>query len=271
MANYGGYEWAQGRAVHRWVWEQTHGPIPRGGIIHHIDGDPANNAPENLMLVMSRRDHMRVHRGWELREDGWWRPRHVREDTTEPMVKHLVDAPPPRRTVVRVVSSADFDSILAVAKDPYRTMLLLQWAVGLRPGEVCKLRMADLDLDGGRLTTPYDGKTGERVLYFDVNGRAAEALRGWMQQRGVGPYVFGGADRVKANTYTVTLWRYCDRAGVRRIKPYTLRHSYACELMDSGNPIATISAALGHKEVATTALFYLHPNPELQRSMNKGR
>ena len=54
MANYAGYEWSNGRAVHRWVWEQKNGPIPSGGIIHHIDGDRTNNAIENLMGSVRR-------------------------------------------------------------------------------------------------------------------------------------------------------------------------------------------------------------------------
>ncbi len=36
---------------HRWVWEQSHGPIPEGHEIHHIDGDQSNNDPGNLECV----------------------------------------------------------------------------------------------------------------------------------------------------------------------------------------------------------------------------
>jgi HNH endonuclease len=73
--------------MHRKVWEDAHGDIPDGHLIHHIDGDPSNYALENLqMLTYSQ--HQRLHLGWEERPDGWWRPRRKREGEG-PMVKHV--------------------------------------------------------------------------------------------------------------------------------------------------------------------------------------
>lgn len=37
-----------GRYLHRVVWETERGPIPDGWQIHHRDGDPGNNAIDNL-------------------------------------------------------------------------------------------------------------------------------------------------------------------------------------------------------------------------------
>ncbi len=37
--------------VHRVIWELTHGPIPNGMCIDHIDGDGINNRLENLRLT----------------------------------------------------------------------------------------------------------------------------------------------------------------------------------------------------------------------------
>jgi hypothetical protein len=56
------YIWYQGkvRLEHRVVWEQNFGPIPAGLLVHHINGDPLDNRPENLALV-SRRRHYYIH------------------------------------------------------------------------------------------------------------------------------------------------------------------------------------------------------------------
>lgn len=43
------------------VWEETHGPVPRAHLIHHKDGNPLNDDPENLQLV-TRAEHLSVHR-----------------------------------------------------------------------------------------------------------------------------------------------------------------------------------------------------------------
>lgn len=46
--------------LHRRVWEVHRGPIPKGHHIHHVDGDGANNAIENLECL-SAADHERLH------------------------------------------------------------------------------------------------------------------------------------------------------------------------------------------------------------------
>jgi integrase len=176
-----------------------------------------------------------------------------------------------RRADVQTVSPDHFDAVLATIKEPYHTMMLLQWAIGLRPGEVCKMRLADLHMSTGELVTPRDGKTGERRLCFDTEGRAAQALRAWMKMRPKGPYVFGGDVPIRVNTYNVSVHRACERAGVPPFRPYALRHTYATELIHEHQAISDISAALGHQSVLTTARYYLHPDPETIRRMNKGR
>ena len=46
---------------HRWAMEQKIGRRLRyNEVVHHADGDRANNAPENLELV-ARGDHQRTH------------------------------------------------------------------------------------------------------------------------------------------------------------------------------------------------------------------
>lgn len=48
------------RYLHRDIWEAANGPIPDGWHVHHRDGDPSNNAVENLECV-SPKDHASRH------------------------------------------------------------------------------------------------------------------------------------------------------------------------------------------------------------------
>jgi hypothetical protein len=52
----------QWRLEHRVVWEQAHGPIPKGGIIHHVNHIRSDNRIENLQLIESNSRHAKLHR-----------------------------------------------------------------------------------------------------------------------------------------------------------------------------------------------------------------
>jgi len=50
---------------HRVVWEKHNGLIPKGHMVRHIDGNPANNAIENLVLV-SMSENAVINRHYEF-------------------------------------------------------------------------------------------------------------------------------------------------------------------------------------------------------------
>lgn len=55
--------------LHRHVWEDTHGPIPDGFDIHHIDEDTGNNDPLNLECL-PKPDHKSLHDStWDGQRD----------------------------------------------------------------------------------------------------------------------------------------------------------------------------------------------------------
>lgn len=57
------YEKTFGRHTHRVVAERMLGrPLLPGEVVHHIDGDKRNNAPENLFVFQSQADHAKWHK-----------------------------------------------------------------------------------------------------------------------------------------------------------------------------------------------------------------
>lgn len=57
------YTKVYGRHEHRVVAEQMLGrPLKPGEVVHHLDGNKRNNAPENLMVFASQAEHVLWHK-----------------------------------------------------------------------------------------------------------------------------------------------------------------------------------------------------------------
>jgi site-specific recombinase XerD len=53
------------------------------------------------------------------------------------------------------------------------------------------------------------------------------------------------------------IYRVGKRAGLERVNPHAIRHSFATHLLDRGAGLLYVSKLLGHASVSTTAI-YLH-------------
>jgi integrase len=137
---------------------------------------------------------------------------------------------------VAVVTTAEAKALLGACAgtdfDARRdhAIILLFIDTGLRRGELLGLRLADVDLDldvvhvvgkGSRpRSVPFASKAGTALSRYLRARRAhkfanSEAL--WLGRRG--PLSETGLAQM--------LWRRCDQAGVARIHPHQLRHTFA--------------------------------------------
>ena len=60
--------------LHRVIWEENHGAIPKGMLIHHKDNNPENNDIDNLQLVTTQ-EHRRIHSPLHEIINGKWMKR----------------------------------------------------------------------------------------------------------------------------------------------------------------------------------------------------
>jgi len=57
----------QGQRYARKIWELRHGELPKGAVIHHIDGNCSNNNINNLMLFPNHAAHIRFHHSLRIK------------------------------------------------------------------------------------------------------------------------------------------------------------------------------------------------------------
>jgi site-specific recombinase XerD len=126
---------------------------------------------------------------------------------------------------------------------------------GLRLGELCDLRLGDLDLGGQRLAV-REGK-GKRDRIIPLSGTTVAVLRDYLAARGEAQtdhlLVFGHS-AIRPRLVEDRLGRYGVAVGVK-VWPHRLRHTLATRLVNAGMDIVSIQRLLGHEKLETTMIY----------------
>jgi integrase/recombinase XerD len=145
-----------------------------------------------------------------------------------------------------------------------RALLEVLYGSGLRISECSRLELGDLDLCRG-LVFVRDGK-GRKDRVVPLSGRAVTALLTYL--RGSRRELLRtaheaalflsarGGGRMGVAELRVRVYWYARRAGfTSALGPHRLRHACATHLLQGGASVRHVQAILGHKCLATTALY----------------
>lgn len=145
-----------------------------------------------------------------------------------------------------------------------RAMLSLSYAAGLRVSELLALRLFDIDLRAGTVTTLGKGDKRRIVpigqisldhLEAHLEANASEAQR---------MFLFSGPSGKPLSRvgYWKIVKRYARSAGLPiDFHPHSLRHSFASHLLAGGADLRSVQLLLGHVSIATTEIYtHLAPN-----------
>ncbi len=161
---------------------------------------------------------------------------------------------------------------------------------GLRRGELLALRWGDIDLKGGLLTVQRSLERADRstrfkepktrrsrrtislprfvvdrlcrhrtdqAQWFYANGLGRTTAERLVFERGGEPWV--------PNTFGTVSMRALRDAGVPHVRLHDLRHTFASMALEAGVDLKTVSNALGHSTISTTADIYAHVTDSLMR------
>jgi len=145
-----------------------------------------------------------------------------------------------------------------------RAIVLCLASLGLRPGELASLRLADIDWRGGSVVlgerktrhgavVPLPREAGEAIVAYLRDERpVTDERRVFVQHRGA-----RSGWPLSANAISAVVVRALDHAGVQSplAGAYVLRHTVASRLVGRGASLKEVADFLGHRSLDTTAIY----------------
>lgn len=143
-----------------------------------------------------------------------------------------------------------------------RTVLMTAYGLGLRVGELCRLRVADVDGHADRMCVRVVQGKGAKDRYVPLPQDVRELLRAWWRLAHPRDWLFPAQSDPSRPLLedSASRWYHAarSRAGITKQGGiHSLRHCYATHLLEAGVDLHSLSQWLGHRHVATT-MRYLH-------------
>ncbi|RLC69829.1 MAG: integrase [Chloroflexi bacterium] len=178
--------------------------------------------------------------------------------------------------VPKGISPSDFRKLLAccngnkVQELRDRAIVLFLADTGCRAGEVCSLKVEDLNLDEGIALVRGKGRKERMVA---MSQTTCEALKAYLEVRpkGKGEQVFiGQRGPLTVSGLSQVMRRLKKKAGVSGCcNPHSFRHGFAREWLMSGGDMASLSDLLGHADIETTKVYSVFRMMELKAKHNQ--
>jgi site-specific recombinase XerD len=149
------------------------------------------------------------------------------------------------------------DVFQAIRKLKYRTLLSCCYGAGLRIGEACRVKVADIDSHNQVLRVRF-GKGGKQRLTL-LPERLLQMLRDCWREYKPEQWMFPGQtdeEHISESSVRQVFQDACERTGIEhRCTPHILRHTFATHLLEAGTEMVVIQSLLGHASSRTTSIY----------------
>jgi len=161
---------------------------------------------------------------------------------------------------------------------PQNIGVLLALSTGMRIGEVCALKWEDVDFKQKIITIKRtvgrvyncelkstekissSPKTKSSCREIPISRQLLQSLN-IVKKISLSPYVVGTSEHSKEpRSYRDYFDRLLKRLNIPHVVFHGLRHTFATRCIESQCDYKTVSAILGHSNVATTLNLYVHPD-----------
>lgn len=141
-------------------------------------------------------------------------------------------------------------------------MIELLYAAGLRVSELVNLKLQDVNLEACFVRVFGKGSK-ERVVPIGLYAKEKidfyiKTFRATLLKNVASPHLFvarAGKPMTRQGFWKL-LRKYGQKAGIiRKIKPHSLRHSFASHLLEAGADLRSVQIMLGHVDISTTQIY----------------
>ena len=189
--------------------------------------------------------------------------------------------PPDRPKEMKVLSREDMQKVLIQAKEEnYYELFLLEFATGLRLGELMALQWDDVNLVTGELRINKQvNLVGSKLVISEPKTKAAvrtlilppsvrkvlAEYKTKVNSRWLFPSPKKDDLPIIPSAVSRRLHTLLEHAGCEQVRFHDLRHTFATNALAHGMDIKTLSTILGHVSSATTLNTYSHVTDEMRQ------
>jgi integrase len=164
----------------------------------------------------------------------------------------------PEAKTVKIPAKEKIEMLIASAGRTLSIKLTISKETGLRPIELCNLKIKDIDLDQ-RIVYPTTAKHGSgRAL--KISNSLQATLQNYVNTNKLNPddKLFKGTAEDYAKHYRIMrnqLARKVNDPSLRTIRLYDFRHYFATMLYAKTRDILLVKQEMGHKKIETTLIY----------------
>ena len=173
-------------------------------------------------------------------------------------VAEVLPMPKAPQTLPVILSPEEVRQFLScVPRRKARTILTMCYAAGLRISEAIALKPADIDSQ--RMMIRVEQGKGQKDRYVMLSEQLLKILREWYRYARPTAWMFPGVipgSHITRSGVDDACELALKRSGlIKPVTPHSLRHAFACHLLEYGTDLRTIQLLMGHRSLSTTARY----------------
>lgn len=154
-----------------------------------------------------------------------------------------------------------------------RAVAFVMLHAGLRVSEAVDLEPEDLNFTGRKPFLRVRNGKGGKSRIVEMNPDLIDALRAWLEVRGtprtIKLFVSQRGGPLTEDGVTAMFIKLREKTGIPDLTPHVMRHTFAHDLAERGEPLQTIADLLGHSNVNYTRVYVTSSRDERQKAVNK--